>query len=274
MRIAAPSTILFCLIAWTGAVLAETTPPAALKSGQLTAGSELRFEFPELPPTLYEMDKGEKVVPAFTARLPDNYMHDGKFPLFVYLDGGSGAKPGSPSRSVAVAGQRNFIAVSLPLFKRGPFDRQKPAAGLLLEADDCQTMARAYRAMLTVLLLAVPNVDVGHGVLGGFSNGAHATALLISDADEFTLRQFERFYFVEGGGRISHLGQPALREKHFLSLINDKIRPSRLAEMKEEAQRNRLDWKHVMMPGSGHAFPPEYYDTVRNWALRQPVVAP
>src|SRR5437763_1224228 len=78
--------------------------------------------------------------------------------------------------------------------------------------------------MLGRLDALVPNLDPAHQVLGGFSNGAHATAALLDESDGAIARRFSAFFFGEGGGKLQHYD--LLKGKSFLMLSsNSKSRP-------------------------------------------------
>src|SRR5439155_18728450 len=130
-----------------------------------------------------------------TATLPTNYSRDGKFPVFIFLDGDKGGRGDGlpiPARKVV---PRDFICVALPLFKRA----YKKDDSALITMEDYETLSRAYRVMLQRLFDVVPNTTPERSALGGFSNGGHMVAVLFAGYDEFILQHFWVFYFVEGG---------------------------------------------------------------------------
>jgi predicted esterase len=53
----------------------------------------------------------------------------------------------------------------------------------LVTIDDFETVSRAYRVMLQELFDTVPYIAPERSALGGFSNGAHTTALLLAGQD-------------------------------------------------------------------------------------------
>jgi hypothetical protein len=55
----------------------------------LKPGAVIQFSFPELPPTLYAQARNEPGPAMLTAQLPDNYTPEGRWPLFVFVDGGT-----------------------------------------------------------------------------------------------------------------------------------------------------------------------------------------
>src|SRR5881394_872910 len=59
---------------------------------ELKADARWSLEFPDLPDTLATMTTGERKPARLTVRLPANYSRDGKFPLFVFLNGNDGGR--------------------------------------------------------------------------------------------------------------------------------------------------------------------------------------
>ena len=54
---------------------------------KLEPDATFRLEFPDLPDTLETVASGERQPARLTATLPTNYSSDGKFPVFIFLDG-------------------------------------------------------------------------------------------------------------------------------------------------------------------------------------------
>ena len=250
----------------------------------LEPGAVIRLSFPDLPPTLIAQAKQEPAAAMLTARLPDNASTPGHWPLFVFIAGGVGTKGDNVGPARTIVGPRDFIAVSLPLFQR-VFDTNEVAGGMGIGVDDFDTLRSAYRVMLGRLLETVPGIVAERSTLGGFSNGAHATALLIAGRDEFTLEHFRQFVFVEGGVQFLApfgLTAPTLSRCRMLVLRADQplptgggagraawdVRPSLdkiFDGVGEMARARGLDWTEVVMRGQKHSFPPEYQEVVGQW---------
>jgi predicted esterase len=200
--------------------------------------------------------------------LPDNYSADGTFPLCVYLDGWDGGRGDRPGIARAIVGSRDFICVNMPLFKRA-YSTNGGDLGLLITVDDFETVSRAYRMMLQKLFEAVPNITPERSVFGGFSNGAHTTSLLIAGQDELILHHFQAFYFVEGGAFLAAntLEKPSPSMKHFRFLFvhGDYSSGFRNHAIEECAKEQNLDFTTVVMPNTGHAFPPKYMAITGQW---------
>ena len=250
---------------------------------ELKPGAVIRLSFPELPPTLVSQATHEPAPALLTARLPDNYTTEGQWPLFVFIAGGVGAKGDNVGPSRTIVGPRDFVVVALPLFQRA-FDTNEVAGGIGMGIDDFETLSSAYRTMLGKLLQTVPGIVTERSTLGGFSNGAHATALLVAGRDEFTMEHFRQFVLVEGGVQFLApfgLTSPKLRNCRFLALRADQplligggaggtwnVRPSLdkiFDGVSEMARARGLDWTDVVMRGQKHSFPPEYQPMVGQW---------
>ena len=244
----------------------------------LTAGARLEFDFPELPETLFAMCQSDnKPVARLQACLPANYTSDKCYPLFVYLHGGAGAQGGEWEADYVrkLTGDTDFIGVTLPLFKRA-IDAQEVHGGIYIGAfDDYPLIAECYRVMLTTLFAAVPNIAHGQGTLGGFSNGAHTIALLLSAVDPFILEHFNNFYLLDGGIIITSLHKAPLKQKNYLYMVGgsrlEKWRRLMLRMLeagRQEAKASGLNMRLVKMPGVEHDFPDSYIETLRGWVRR------
>lgn len=237
---------------------------------KLDPDATFRLEFPELPDTLETLASGDRQPARLTATLPSNYSRDGKFPVFIFLDGDKGGRGDGlpiPARMVV---PRDFICVALPLFKRA----HKQDDSALITMEDYETIRRAYRLMLQRLFDVVPNTTPERSALGGFSNGGHTVAVLLAGHDEFVVRHFRAFYFVEGGfGPLAAhvLQEPELKGCRFLLLRGDRAdaKPEskmHLARALEYlAEEHHVDFTYVVMRGYGHELPSEYLALLGQW---------
>ena len=66
-------------------------------AARLTPGSTFTVPFPEMPPTYWAMATSNKGPAFLSVSLPKNYTPGGKFPLLVFLHGGSGGNGGAAS---------------------------------------------------------------------------------------------------------------------------------------------------------------------------------
>lgn len=255
-------------------------PVTAAAAPVLAPGAVLRFEFPELSDnmvTLFDKDKFGPNANVLVAELPANYRADRHFPIVVYLDGGNGGVVLSPKRLREALGPDDYIVVRLPLFKkeRIPSD---PAGGRAILTKDFDVIRRNYRVMLQKLFDAVPNITRAGSTLGGFSNGAHTTGVLLEGKDDFILSHFDHFYMVEGGIRQFRgeaLRNPALKACRFLLLLGDRGGPDPFAGMAApvvtEAKAAGLDVVALPMRGYGHEIPLDYLKLLHPWLRKEPL---
>ncbi len=243
----------------------------------LRAGQLLDLRFPELPNTLCGVFRGKEIQPRLLASLPRNYTPDARFPLLVYLTGGEGGEVTESEISYVrrLTEDQDFIAVTMPLFKKG-LDSAEIFNGLLIGAyDDYPLIARCYQTMLKALFKAVPNLDPQRSLMGGFSNGAHTTALLLSCVDSFVLKHFAGFFLLDGGWHIASHHKLAIQRKRIVYFIGGSRRRKH-----RRCLLDRLDATHAMgktlhvsvvkMPGIEHAFPDHYIPRLREWILDVP----
>jgi dienelactone hydrolase len=200
-----------------------------------------------------------------TVFLPRNYDPQSKHPLLIYLSGGGGSRGQNPTVARKLTEETHFVCVDLPLFKE-KLDPPAPGNGtsrLILQADDCRFMWTFYKTMLAKLEAAVPNLDPVRRVLGGFSNGAHATAGLIDQSDGEVARRFSAFFFAEGGGRLEHYD--LLKDKPFLMLFGSEKSGKRAREIHASAVAAGVKATLHEMKNVGHGFPESQYPAVRAW---------
>jgi predicted esterase len=259
-------------------VYASTVLVAPGEKPVLKPGTVYRFEFPELGPSLAAMATGQELPNLLLADLPADYRPDKKFPIFVYLDGGNGGIYLSTKRMREAVGPDDFIVVRMRTYK-AVWDKKGPAGGLLIQQSDFPVISRNYRAMLERLYEAVPNITPEGSTLGGFSNGAHTTGILLAGEDEFILRHFSHFYMMEGGigqFRGDVLKKPVLKDKHYLVLIGDRGRTEPFkggmaAGIVEQAKAAGLDVTALAMRGYGHENPIPYFQIMPNWIRKRPI---
>jgi predicted peptidase len=234
--------------------------PAAEPAPKLTPGSTFTITFPEIPPTFYDLYAQKDVKAQMTVFLPRNYEPSRKHPLLVFLNGGDGGTGSNPGVARALTEEKDFVCVSMPLFKASD---PKAARGYVMQDPDAKYMWLFFQTMLARLEALVPNLDPAHKVLGGFSNGAHATAGLIDESDGEIARRFSAFLFVEGGGRLRHYD--LLKGKPFLMVSsNAKSRP-RAQQICDAAKAAGARATFVCEDVGKHDFPVSAYPAVREW---------
>jgi predicted esterase len=239
---------------------------------KLIPGRTFAVQFPNLPPTFYAVFQKTNVSAQMTVSLPTNFDPTRKFPLLIFLNGWDGGIGGNPGVARSLCEGRDFVCVSVPLFKASDFQVTKPnvpSAGFIMGAEDGRQMWPGFKTMLTKLEEIVPNIDPAHRILGGFSNGAHATASLIDESDGEITRRFSAFLFVEGGGKLQHY--ELLKDKPFLMVSsNAKSRP-RAQQICDAAKAAGAKATLVVEDVGKHDFPTSAYPAVRQW-LRGPAM--
>lgn len=225
---------------------------------KLQPGKTLTIAFPEMPRTFYNLTTTDSRQPAMTVFLPTNYDPQRKYPLLVFLQGGNGGGGGNPG--IALTQERDFICVNLPLWKVNIKD-------MVIRDEDCKLMWPLHKQMLAKLSEIVPNIDTSHRVLGGFSNGAHATGGLIDCSNGEVARYFSGFFFVEGGGRTQRYdlikGKPLLICYGYQP--KREAARTRVAEFSKVASDAGAKVTVHEMPNTGHDFPNREYPFVLQW---------
>lgn len=236
--------------------------------GPLVPDAILRFECPELPPTLLSMHTKTEETPRVTVRLPENYSAEKNFPLFVWMDGGAGGDARGSGVGRLIMQGRDFIFVKLPLFKKELNRNPKFSALYITARDDGEIISHAYRTLLGRAYENIPNIDTANNVVGGFSNGSHAIAATFNSGDPWLLERLRHIVLVEGG--LGLRGDENIAGRKLLVLYGgaEDRRPGlreAYAAIHERALAGGAAATCVVMPGVGHTFPHEYHPVVRDW---------
>lgn len=234
---------------------------------KLNPGSTFTITFPEMPPTFYDVYSKKDVKAQMTVFLPRNYDAGRKHPLLVFLNGGDGGIGSNPGVARALSEEKDFVCVSAPLFK---VIDPKAVRGYVMHDPDASYMWPFFRTMLSKLVELVPNIDPADQVLGGFSNGAHATAGLIDESGGEIGRRFSAFLFVEGGGRLKHF--ELLKGKPFLMVSSNAKSRTRAQQICDAAKAAGAKATFVCDDVGKHGFPVSAYPAVREW-LRGPAMS-
>ena len=268
MRLA---TLLPCMLLCLGIV------PPALADSALMPGQVIQLTFPELPPTLRARNApGASGPTSISVRLPDNYSKDRSFPLFVFLHGGQGSTGSEVDLPLSIVGKNDYVLATFPLFKK-EIDPEEQWGGVGIDFLDYPALSGAYKAFLDRIREKIPNLDARTSVLGGYSNGANALALLLSALDPTTLKSFQRYFFIDAGlDWTGYARYKSLGNHDILFVVGGGTatpewwRPallSRVAYYKEVAQRYGASrWKFLVVDGADHADPARYFPYVKRWA--------
>jgi predicted esterase len=258
--------------AWAQTAASAPVPTVAQKLSVtksqpiLQPGKTFTIQFPNIPSTLAELLDARGMKPMMTVFLPQNYDPARKYPLLIFLNGGDGSRGNNPGVARALSEEMDFICADLPLFRVPNFDKTK----MVLQSEDGKYMWPFHKQMLEELERVVPNVDTAHIVIGGFSNGAHATGAMIDQSNGEAARMFAAVFLVEGGGHMTQYS--LLKGKPLLIVYGGQgPRPERIQEIITAANAGGVELTTYAMKGVGHAFPLWVYPTVRTW-LRGPAI--
>ncbi|NPV49128.1 MAG: hypothetical protein HPY69_19465 [Armatimonadetes bacterium] len=237
----------------------------------LAPGRWFTVTFPEMPPTLFALSTQRTDPAQMTVFLPRNYDPQRKHPLFIFLNGGDGGNASNPTVARALTEEQDFICVALPLFKIS-LDPNSPVNKppvLIVRSADGQYGWPFVRTMLAKLDQTVPNIDPDHRILGGFSNGAHATAALIDGSDGEVTHMFSAFIFGEGGGGLQHY--ELLKGKPFLMISSSARSLPRATEIADTAKAAGALTTLLFEDIGQHGFTTAVYPKIREW-LRGPAL--
>jgi predicted esterase len=246
---------------------AVSAQPATSTKPSLQPGRSFTLQFSDLPPTFEELADAKSIKPQMTVFLPKNYAPARRYPLLIFLNGYTGGRGGNPGVARALTEETDFICVNLPLFhKAAP---GSPGYDLIIREVDGKYMWPLYKRMLAELDRVVPNIDTANRIIGGFSNGAHATQELIDQSDGEAARMFSAFLLVEGGGNMEQYD--LIKGKPFLIVSsNAKSRP-RAQQICDAAEAAGAVATLIFKDVGKHDFPVSAYPAVREW-LRGPAI--
>jgi hypothetical protein len=251
---------------------------SSVLAGELEPSKVVAVSFPEtsLPPSLYSTFTGDSTPPTLRYRLPDDYDPDKRYPLLVYVPGYHGGPSGNIGNAQTIAGPRDWVVASLPLFK-GAFDRDEIGGGILVGFQDAPALSRAYTVILGKLFELVPNLDAEQSAMVGFSNGALTIAVLVSCHDELILTRFKSFCLVDQGMlHLNDLHKKHARDSRFLVLSGDKeglgrdlkIRGGRL--LQDSWQLVGVDLTFHIMKDTGHELHDRHMEMIGRWLRHEP----
>jgi predicted peptidase len=248
----------------------KPAPPAPVPP--LAPDSSVTITFPDLPPTLHALFTKQDVPARMTIYRPRNYDRAKKHPLLVFLNGGDGGAGNTLDIARGITGQQDFVCVSMPLFRTPGYHVEKAGhmgKDFILTEPDGRAMWPHFKAMLDKVETLIPNIDKSHRVIGGSSNGAHATAALIDGSDGEICKLFCAFLFVEGGGKLQHYEH--LKGKRYMMVSSQSKSQPRALEIAEQAKAAGARTTFLLQDVGTHAFPRSAYPAVMEW-LRGPVL--
>jgi hypothetical protein len=91
--------------------------------------------------------------------------------------------------------------------------------------------------------------------------------LLLAGQDDFILRHFRAFYFVEGGNALAAnaLHRTALKPCRFLLMSGDQGNDYLKPPLAFGAKKHGLDFTFITMRDTGHEFPRNYQLLLGQW---------
>jgi predicted esterase len=117
--------------------------------------------------------------------------------------------------------------------------------------------------MLEKLFVVIPNIDRKRTFMGGFSNGAHTTAILINSEENKIAKYFKNFFFIEGGNRLAEFKR--IKKSSLLFMQGAKNNRNWLEAVFTKSQQEKIQSEFIKMEGYGHDFPEEYYQHLIDW---------
>ncbi|TWT84428.1 Thiol-disulfide oxidoreductase ResA [Planctomycetes bacterium CA13] len=217
----------------------------------LDPGATFSLDFPKLGKTW----RGESTKAG--VYIPDDYISEKKFPLFVWFGGGAGTD--DPKKAIAITGGSGFVCLAVPY--RSDDDG---------ESGGWQTPWSFYKTIFDKLESIVPNIDSQRRVCGGHSSGGAAIMYQIGNSEESFQDYF--FAFMPGGAGWPMGGLATIKGRPMLALMgeNDKRLPN-FKKLEEEARAAEIDFQLLLFKDTGHKMPAEYHGEIREWMVKNVV---
>jgi predicted peptidase len=249
-------------------LLIVSSMPLPAFAHQLTPDTTIVLHFPELPHSLYNLATGESPVTMASVYLPIDFKEDKTFPVVLWIEGGMGGPGDQINYAREKAGDEGYIIINLPLFKDSiaplKADRSNFWSRLKLTKTDAEVTWNAYKIMLDNIFSLIPQIDKTNAFMGGFSNGGHATAILLNRPNAEILNYFNKFFFIEGGSGLDNY--KVLENRPVLYMQGSEEKENKwVISFYKNAIKNNAAAKYIYMKGAGHAFPPEYHKQFREW---------
>jgi len=230
----------------------------------------LMLEFPQLPKTSYYQAIGQHPTPLCSVYLPQNFDNSRKFPVVLWIDGGMGGAGDCAMHLKNKMGSKDFILINLPLFKNQMESLNPDSSNfwtrLRIRNTDSDILWASYKTMLDSIFHLIPQIDCNNAFMGGFSNGAHATAVLLNRPQAQITHYFNKFFFVEGGDGLENY--TVLKNCPVLYVQGTELRyPNWVKSYYKKAKAQKAKARFVYMKGVGHNFPNSKFPILKNWIV-------
>lgn len=241
--------------------------PDIAKPQTLEPDSVYTYTFPQLSLPLASVIRESGKPTSLSFYLPVNYSPDKLFPMVLYIAGGDAGYGNNAGRGKSFFDTASVITVDLPIYKMKvePLlpDSSNYYHRMMILKEDSEIIWENYRFLLDTLFELIPNIDRKNTFMGGFSNGAHTTAILINRPETEITKYFTHFYFIEGGPFLENFS--SLKDCDLLFLQGGLNERDWLRTPFEKATSAGINAKFIKMEGFGHIFPTEYHKVLLDW---------
>lgn len=231
------------------------------------ADFNFQIEFKDMPRTLWAQVHDNSDDVKMSVYLPANYSSDKIFPLVLWLNGGDGGLGLNVNKLREVTSDKDFICVNFPLFKNQLDSVNADSSNywnrIYLDHIEGDVIWTQYRQMLTKLFEIIPNIDKENTFMGGFSNGAHTTAILLSRDSAEIKHYFKNFFFIEGGEQLKDA--TVLRDNGCLVVVGNNNPREEIRDIYSRAEKAGANAEFYAMDSTGHNFPKQFYPVLNNW---------
>lgn len=228
----------------------------------------LFFYFPDLPETNYFRATAKFPTTLCSVYVPKDFCENKTIPVVLWIEGGTGGSGDHIEIVKEIFGKTGAILINFPLFKE-KVDSLMPDSSnywtrIRIRNADNDVLWTSYKTMLDTILKVFPLIDTSNAYMGGFSNGAHATAVLLNRNEHEITKYFSKYYFIEGGDGLENFS--VLRNRYVFYMQGTELSyPNWVKFYFQQAKKCNAKADFVYMKGAGHNFPAGYYYKLRKW---------
>ncbi|NRA38559.1 MAG: hypothetical protein HRU15_10495 [Planctomycetes bacterium] len=241
---------------------------------QLEGGIPYIIEMPRLQHTLHRQATQSKDVPAFSIQLPEGFNRKISYPVYLNIgagNGGTGRRDSFQSEE-KIVGRKKYILLHFPLFQSQFDSTSTPADGVMLTQHDHTALSENFGKMFALVQASFPKLDYERSCMGGFSNGAHATGVLLTMRDQKILPYFKNIILLEGGAfQMNDVYSPAYQGKNIVMMQGQFCYGSkgtnrqRCDEVYDIAQHYDIHLSRVLMWDVGHSMSIDQPRLLKKW---------